>query len=168
MAVFLSAFGVFAIAFAIHLIWWRLRVPRRQAAVLSALFLSVAIAGFGTIAIGNPFPGEMPVPRILLSVLLFFSFSAAYLILFSALEADSPTLTVIGLIAERGSRGIHRQEVISIMQRHSYVKLRIEQMVTDGMVVEMPNGLRLASQGLWLTSIVLFYRTMLGRKHVGG
>jgi hypothetical protein len=168
MAVFLSASGLFVMALVIHLIWWRLGVPRRQSAALVGLFLATAICGFTVIHAGDFFPGETSLPRLLLAILLFGSFCVAYLILFSALEADSPTLTLIWLIAETGPRGIHRDDLMRAMERHSYVRLRVDQMIADGMAVETSSGLRLAAQGLWLSSLVLLYRRLLARKHVGG
>jgi predicted permease len=168
MAVFFSASALFVIAFVVHLIWWRLKVPRRQSLTLLALFLTIATGGFAMIYVTDLFAGELPVPRLLLAILLLGSFCIVYLILFSALEADSPTLTLIRLIADAGLPGIHGDELMRAMERHSYVQIRIDQMIADGMAVETPTGLRLASQGLWLSSIVLLYRRMLARRHVGG
>lgn len=168
MGVLLSASGLFVVALALHLVWWRLKVPRQQLAALLGLFLLTAACGFTTICAGDFFTGELPLPRLLLAILLFGSFGVVYLILFTAVEADSPTLTLLELIAETGSRGIHSNELVRAMERHSYVQLRIDQMIADGMVVETPPGLRLAAQGQWLSSLVLFYRRLLGRTHVGG
>jgi hypothetical protein len=168
MSVLLSASGLFAVTLVVHLVWWRLRVPRQQSAALVGLFLAMAAVGFSMIGAGALVGSGLPLPRLLLAIMLFGSFGVVYLILFTALEADSPTLTLLGLIAARGSQGIHRDELIRAMERHSYVQARIDQMVADGMAVETATGLRLAAQGLWLSSLVLFYRRLLGRKHVGG
>jgi hypothetical protein len=168
MAVFLSTSVLLAVAFAVHLIWWRLKVPRRQPLALLVLFLAVAVCGFATIHAADPFAGELPLPRLLLAVLLFGSICVVYLILFSAMEEDSPSLTLIRLISEAGSRGIHRTELLKAVEGHSYIKVRIDMMISDGMAVETATGLRVASQGLWLSSLVLFYRKMLARRKVGG
>jgi hypothetical protein len=168
MAVLLSAAALFAAALAIHLVWWRVSVPRAQLAALLGLFLATAVVGFAAIGAGDLVGGELPLPRLLLAILLFGSFCLVYLILFTALEADSPTLTVLGLIAEAGSSGIHKEALSRAMERHSYVGVRIDQMVADGMVVETASRLRLAAQGLWLSSLVLLYRRLLARKHLGG
>jgi hypothetical protein len=168
MAVFLSASLLLAVAFAVHLIWWRLKVPRRQPLALLVLFLTVALCGFATIYAADLFAGELPLPRLLLAVLLFGSIGVVYLILFSAMEEDSPSLTLIRLISEAGPRGIHRAQLLKAVEGHSYIKVRIDMMISDGMAVETATGLRLASQGLWLSSLVLFYRKMLARTKVGG
>jgi hypothetical protein len=168
MAVFLSAFGLFAAALVVHLVWWRLKVPHRQSLTLLTLFLTSAVCGLALIYATDRLSSQLPVPRLLLAILLFGSLCVVYLILFSTLEADSPSLTLIRLIADAGRRGIHGDELMRAMEQYSYVQIRIDQMITDGMVVETEAGLRLASQGFWLSSLVLLYRKMLARRHVGG
>ncbi|WP_421999898.1 hypothetical protein [Reyranella sp.] len=168
MAVLISAVGLFLAALVLHLIWWRFKVPRRQLAALAALFLMVAAVGFAALVASGIFSDDLPLPRLLMAILLFGSLGVVYLILFTALEADSPTLTIIGLISETGASGVHREALIRAMARHSYVQTRIDQMVADGMAVESASGLRLAAQGLWLSRLVLLYRQLLTRKHVGG
>ena len=168
MAVFVSGLALLAIALVIHVIWWRLKVPRRQPLTLAMLFLSVAVLGFAAIYAADLFSGGLPLPRLLLAFLLYGSGAVVYLIFFSAMEEDSPSLTLIRLISEAGPRGIHRDDLLRVVERHSYIKVRIDMMVSDGMAVETPTGLRLASQGLWLSRIVLFYRKLLARKIVGG
>lgn len=168
MAVFISASTLLAIAFVTHVIWWRLKVPRRQSFTLAMLFLSVAVCGFAAIYAADLFSGELPLPRFLLAVLVFGGGSLVYLIFFSAMEEDSPSLTLIRLISEAGPRGIHRNDLMRVVERHSYIRVRIDLMVSDGMAVETPTGLRLVSHGLWLSWFVLFYRKLLARKIVGG
>jgi hypothetical protein len=168
VAVLLSASAIFAIAFAIHVAWWRLRVPRRQLFTLSMLFLAAAVCGFAAIHAVGLFPGQLPLPRFLLAVLLLGGVCGVYLILFTAMEEDSPSLTLLRLISEAGSRGIHRDDLLRVVERHSFIEARIDLMVADGMALETPTGLRLGPQGHWLSSVVLFYRRLLVRKVVGG
>jgi hypothetical protein len=168
MVVFLSASILFLLAFAIHLIWWRRKVPRRQSFALLTLFLLTGACGFAIVLFADLAYGELRFPRLLLAVLLYGSFCVVYFIVFSALEADSPTLTMVRFVADAGPRGIHRDDLMRAMERHSYVQTRIDQMITDGMAVETLTGLRLAPQGLWLSALVLFYRRLLARRHIGG
>ena len=117
--------------------------------MLAMLLLSVAVCGFAVIYAADLFSGGLPLPRFLLAFLLYGSGGVVYL-------------------SEAGPRGIYRDELMRVVERHSYIKVRIDMMVSDGMAVETPAGLRLASQGLWLSRIVLFYRKLLSRRIVGG
>ena len=57
------------------------------------------------------------------------------------MEEDSPSLTLIKLIAEAGPRGVHRDDLMRIVEKHSYIKVRIDMMVSGGMAVETPTEL---------------------------
>ncbi|HWM84128.1 MAG TPA: hypothetical protein VNQ56_18870 [Pseudolabrys sp.] len=167
MTVLLSALALFAIAFAAHLVWWRLCLPRRQLLILFGIIV-VGACGGALLLVFDPLSLGLSVPLALLSVLLYGSFGVVYLILFSALEADSPTLTILNLIASRGQAGIHQDELVREMEKHSYVQVRIDQMVRDGMALESAGRIRLASGGLWFSHFILFYRRLLSREYVGG
>lgn len=168
MVVPIYALALFATAFAIQLCWWRISVPRRQLAAIASLFLAVDVAGcigFAVLGVGPAIAGPF---FLLLTFVLAASLSAAYVVLFTALEADSPSLTILGIIARAGAAGISRADLAREMEQHNYVQERIQQMINDGMVYVTPSGLRLAGQGLWLTTLVLLYRRFLGLDHVGG
>jgi|FEC22Drversion2_1045045.scaffolds.fasta_scaffold00873_6 hypothetical protein len=168
MAVLLYAAGLFALVLAIHVAWWRIKVPRQQLAALLGIILTSAAVGFTVLALVGQTRDGLPLPRLVLSIMLFGSFGVVYLILFTALEADSPTLTILGLIASAGERGIHREELARAMGQHSYVRVRVDQMIADRMAIETPTGMRLGTHGLWLSSLVLLYRRLLGRTYAGG
>jgi hypothetical protein len=168
MSVLIAGAGLFAFAFVIHVVIWRFRVPRHQALAVVLLFLAVgliglsAFAGFGLDAL------HLTPLRLVLAIILFGSFGVSYLILFSALEADSPTMTIIGLITANGDRGICREELSEAMANHSFVQLRLNQMLHDGMAYRSGDRLLPGAQGLFLTKLILWYRRLLGREHIGG
>jgi hypothetical protein len=143
-------------------------VPRQQAGTLFAVILIVGILGSGALfAFG--FEGVGPSgTKLLLAVGVFGSLAAIYLILFSAIEADSPTLTILNLIHANGSQGIRHDKLQFAMSQYSYVQARINQLLQDGMVIETPHGLQLQSRGRLLSSFVLFYRRLLRRNFAGG
>ena len=168
MIVAAYALALFLTAFFIQLCWWRLKVPRRQLATLAALFIAVDVAGCAVFAVFGIGPAAQGATFLLLTFVLSASTAVTYVILFTALEADSPSLTILGIISKAGERGISRTDLMQAMARHDYVQERIQQMINDGMVHSTPTGLRLAGQGLLLTSAVLLYRRFLGLSHVGG
>jgi hypothetical protein len=79
-----------------------LRVPRRQWRALVFIFGLVA-AGVGfALAVAGATRFGLSAPRAVLVALLFGGLALDYLILFSALEADSPTLAMIELVRRHG------------------------------------------------------------------
>src|ERR1700722_6896911 len=100
MIVFASGIALFLTAFAVHAVLWRIHVPKRQGRMLAVIFLVVLSAGVGLLlspAAASIDP-DFSLLRRILTILFYCSFCTVYLILFTAIEADSPTLTMIALI----------------------------------------------------------------------
>lgn len=169
MAVFVAGVGLFAIAFMFHVAAWNFRVPRRQAVTLLLIFLTAGAVGALGLWIFNGSWGFTLTPlRLVLAVLLYFSNCAFYFLLFSAIEVDSPTMTLIGLIRRGGSQGISHEQLAQKIASRSFVRPRLEQMIHDGMLVQIQDRLYPGARGRMLAALVLYYRKMLGQRHAGG
>lgn len=156
---FLAGTGLFLLAFVLHLAVWRSRVPRRQLGTLVVLFAAVLVAGL----IAGAFYSWTSWVRPILAIGLYGSYVVVYVILFTAIEADSPTLTILGLIQARGDRGISHDELARIMAEHPYFQIRLGQMLRDGMAVKTGDRLVAGQHGHLLAKLVLRYRALLGR-----
>jgi hypothetical protein len=168
MSVLFAAVGLFAGALLVHIVAWRIRVPKQQAGTLIVIILMVGIVGFSLLFSFESEDAGLSGARLLLGIGVFGGLAAIYLILFSAIEADSPTLTMINLIQARGIRGIRENELRVAMSRYSYVEARIDQLLHDKMVIETAHGLQIQPSGRWLCTFILFYRRLLLRSHAGG
>jgi hypothetical protein len=165
MAVLVVGLGLFAVAFALHAVIWNIRVPRQQIGGLLLIYLFVGACGcigFWAAPIGFDWL-VLPPLRLLLALLLYGATCGMYLILFSAIEADSPTLTMLGIIRQAGADGIQRHELLRLMAEHSFVHSRLEQMINDGMLISQNGGLSVGPAGHLLAQLVRSYRTFLGR-----
>jgi hypothetical protein len=168
MSVLFAAVGLFAAALLVHLVVWRIRVPKQQAATLVVIILTVGILGFSLLFSFGTEDVGLSGARLLLGIGVFGGLAAIYLILFSAIEADSPTLTMINLIQAGGIRGVREDKLRLAMSRYSYVEARIDQLLQDKMVIETAHGLQIQPSGRWLCTFILFYRRLLLRSRVGG
>jgi len=171
MAIFISGLALFVAAFLIHIIVWRIRVPARQLLTLMHVFLWTFVAGIAAIVILQ-LNGKLAEPISLAGLLLIAMFygglCVTYLIFFTALEADSPSLTMINLISAGADRGITIEKLRARAIANSFVEARIEQMLQDGMAVQSGDRLYMGPSGGLLSSIVLFYRHLLGHSAAGG
>jgi len=170
MIVFASGIALFLMAFAVHVLLWRIHVPKRQGRMLAVIFLVVLIVGVGLLlspaaaSIGPDFS----LLRRILTILLYCSFCTVYLILFTAIEADSPTLTMIALIFDRRAQGIGREELLRSIDFNSFSRLRLDQLLRDDMVLLDGERLRPTRKGRIVVDIILTYRYLLGRTPMGG
>jgi len=169
MPVFLVGAGLFIIAFVIHVVVWKVRRPHHQAASLVLLFLFVGLAGFGGIWLLKASGGSaLSILRAALAILLYLSCCMFYFLLFSAVDSDSPTLTLIGIIRKRGLLGISREQLSQEMAKYSFVRPRLTQMINDGFLVQVGDRLHAGRRGRILATLVLSYRRLLGDREAGG
>ena len=90
------------------------------------------------------------------------SLGIVYLILFSALESDSPTLTMLQLVRQHRRSGITEHELASWSAKRAYSNVRLQQMLRDGLAEQAGSRIRATRRGKRLTLIVLVYCRMLG------
>ena len=171
MSVFLAIVLLLGALFAVHLVWWRVALPRRQRAVLLGLFLIGGLAlapvvalllvwlGFGTLS-------AVQWLNVGLAVL---AFALAYVVTYSALEADSPTLSLVRHIAAAGAGGVSEEELCEFMASRPFVGARLSALVEEGMVHEREGSIHLAEHPYTLFRMVLLHREkVLGLTHHGG
>jgi len=167
MLVFLLGAVLFIISFVIHVAAWNVRCPRREATALFCVFLLVGLVGF----VGSYFiiGGNVLRPfQFALAIVLYSSFCLFYFLLFSAVESDSPTLTLISIIRKSGSRGISREQLMKQSSTRSFVHNRLQQMIRDGFLRQVNDRLYPGPRGRVLARLVLSYRYFLGEREAGG
>lgn len=157
--------------FIIMLLWWRVYLPKRQTktylifaflwtlcwcVVFNCTSLSVfgfaAPSGFGEIA------------RI---ALLMASVILAFMITYSAIEADSPSLVMVLKINGAGKQGLDKEEFNGYMNDSVLIKPRVDDLLLDKMAVFRNGKYTLTAKGRFMTQIFIFYRSLMGLKKGG-
>ena len=156
-----------ALAFVLHLIVWRIRLPKRQTKVMLLMFFGTLAAGmvflwtnpsFEFLGVEAP-AGGLEFFRI---ALMFTAFTLAYMITYSGLEADSPSLVMVLAIADAGPEGLSREIFFEQMTDDILVKPRVRDLLTDKMAVLDGETYRLTPKGVLLARIFVVYRSILG------
>jgi hypothetical protein len=152
-------------AFLFHLGLWRLRVPVHQLKALLMIFM-VFFAG-ATVAvamhsswIGFGDEGTAPWLAWLYFALFYWVAAFCYVITYSAMEGDSPTLSLTRHLHRRGSEGISHDEIEEFFRQRPFVGARVKALVTDNVFIEEQSGYRL-SAGRYL-----FFRVILGYRRI--
>ena len=150
-------------AFVLHLTLWRWRLPKAQLKTLLVIFalvwgvaaLSVlaGVAGAGSLAAGS-------LVGFLYFCLIYWSAALCYVITYSAMEGDSPTLSLTRHLHAKGAEGVSHEEIEEFFRQRPFVGARVKALVTDNIFVEESGGYRLAS------GKYLFFRLILGYRKV--
>jgi hypothetical protein len=151
-------------AFAFHLILWRLRLPQSQLKTLLVLFFLTwcGAVGFAWASDWNYFAlgeGSAFVGFLYFS-LLYWAAALCYVITYSAMEGDSPTLSLTRHLHRKRAEGVSHEEIEEFFRQRPFVGARVKALVTDSIFIEESGGYRLAS------GKYLFFRLILGYRKV--
>jgi hypothetical protein len=109
MEITLTAFFTLLVAWLLHLALWRVRLPKAQLKALLMIFLLVWVAAvFALWASGAALFG---VVGFLYFCLIYWSAALCYVITYSAMEGDSPTLSLTRHLHGKGAEGISHEEI---------------------------------------------------------
>lgn len=92
--------------FSLHVLIWRVRTPAKTLLTLVSLFfivmLCVDVAGYES---------QVEITQLVRFSLLFFSCALVYIILYTAIEKQSPTLAIIQALYRAGLHGLSEDEL---------------------------------------------------------
>jgi hypothetical protein len=157
MRIFFLCFGLFLVAFMIHIAWWRIKTPTIQRKVLLAIFggvFCVFLAISGTAGIS--------MPELVTVTLFYIPSTFAYIAFHTAIEADSPSMVIATKIAETKGVGLTKAELDSIFADASPVEQRIEAMLLEGMVTQHGSKLQLTGKGRALARLLRIVAKVAG------
>jgi hypothetical protein len=150
MQVLASALLLTALAFGVHLAVWRMRIPRRQTRALAWIFLvvPVVLAIVGAVAPNTVVDWCPSGPWQLLHAGCFYTAVAlAYIVVYSALEERSPSMTLLSHAALAPRAGRSRAELEAALGSASPVEVRLAALIRDGLVEEREGMCRLTPKG---------------------
>ena len=154
---------MFGVLWLIHVMWFRLKPPSLRVQALLRLFA----AGFVVLAIGfssgagQPFMHRTPLP--LTAAVLYVLLSLAYVIVYTAVEVDSPSALIALLVSERGDHGMTYADLRGVLTDETLVLARLHDLVAAGSVSFEGTRYRLEPRGVTIARVFGAYRAILGR-----
>lgn len=158
---------LFCVAFILHAVLWKIHLPKRQTKTLLQVFFGFLFFGILFLISIPSFAPEVDnlVPKGILEYLhiclIFVSLTLAYMITYSALEADSPTLVMVMTIAKAGSVGLDKEEFDKILNDDLLIKPRINDLVLDKMAYMERDRYKLTPKGMMMARLFIIYRRIL-------
>jgi hypothetical protein len=174
MNVLLISICLFTFAFVLHVAVWRIRLPHRQTRTLLIMFMGVMAAAFAVFwYAGRTSPEYAAVVPMHLSdylqiALFHVSFTLSYVITYSALEADSPSLVIVRAIEAAGPEGLDKDVLYEKLNDDILVLPRVRDLIRDEMAVIEDGKYRLTEKGRSFIGLFIFYRKLMGAPLRGG
>jgi len=164
---------LFGVAFTLHIIAWRIYIPRRQTKILLLIFLGVLLLGslilFRFAAAISTFGMHPPTAMVGCFRMWLFvvTLILAYMITYSAIEADSPSLLIILKIHAAGSSGLDKELVALQLDDGVLIKPRLNDLLVDKMAELHHEKYRLKAKGAFMARLFTFHRNLI-RANKGG
>lgn len=172
MNVFFWSVVFLSVAFLLHLVIWKIHLPTRQTRALLLIFFGTLMVGLLCLWGMKIFLPSRMIPALFpqyLHIALFvMAFTLAYLITYSAIEADSPSLVMMLAIADAGPDGLPKVHFEQRMTDELLVLPRIRDLVRDKMVTLANGKYVLTPKGKRFALIFIVYRRILGIAEKGG
>ena len=165
---------LFVLAFIIQLVLWKIRLPKRQTKVILQIFFTVLF--MGNLVLWNipndPVLWKITPPASLLEYihisLFFISLTLAYMITYSAIEADSPSLVIMTAIANAEPNGLDKKCFDELMTDDKLVKPRIRDLLLNKMAEMDGDKYVLTPKGVLFARFFIIYRKTMNISHKGG
>lgn len=149
----------FTTAFVVHFIIWKIRIPRRQTNALLGIFFATFILSI--IFLKPDFFESLYI------FVLFTSLTLGYIITYSAIEVDSPSLSLVMAFDKSAKDGLSREEISKFMTNEKLVITRINDLVRDKLIYNDSSKFKLTVKGRRFIRIFILYRRFLGAQKGG-
>lgn len=159
---------LFILAFMVHLVIWKIKVPERQKTALLVTFVAVLVSGLIGLKLGNYFyPAQffwtpnnlieyLHIGLFLLSLLFF------YVSLYTVVEADSPSLKTIVRVYETREAGVTLDKLIEYFNGERFLRSRLHHLIKDGMLSYDGQHYTLTATGTNFLGVCIYWRKILG------
>ncbi|TAN40603.1 MAG: hypothetical protein EPN25_07025 [Nitrospirae bacterium] len=157
---------LFLVSLVLHVIIWRIRVPRHDALVLFFIFLGApSVLFFAGHEIRNVIQATT-LARIetIYALLLHFALSCAYIASYPAAQAISPSLDILLVIASSEFGRLTEKEINAYYPDTELVSARINDLKRSVLIAQGHHGLTLTFPGRVVTFFFITYRRLLGLK----
>jgi len=149
MVAFLTAFSLFIASFGVQVVLWRIRVPRNQTRALLLVFgIAPLVLATFWLAGAAEFSWPVPSPADWIGIGLFHAAATGcYLIVYTGVEEDSPSITIINALEAAGNAGCSRAELASRITEDRFVRPRLLALKRGRFLEEAGDGRRLTARG---------------------
>ena len=163
MKIFLTTLALFVTAFVLHVIIWRIRLPRHQLRALMLVFGSIILLWVPVSVLAT-----ISEPDVLHVVLFYVVSSLCYFIIYTTIEADSPTLSLMQYIAVHEPQGIPADQVKQFLTRRPFVKARLSALIHSGEIREQNGCYKISGNPSLFFRLILEFRKLYGPISRGG
>jgi len=174
MIILIIGLSLFSISLLSHIVIWRFFLPNNHRRGLLIIFLVFLILGLISIHFVDIHIGSIKIRTPLLMVeiihivLLYVGLTLAYIVTYSGLEVDSPSLVIVNIISENFKEGISLEHLYETLPDEMLVKPRVDDLLKDNMAIKVNDKYFTTHKGANMARLFNFYRKLLNVSARGG
>jgi hypothetical protein len=155
MTALLGSLALFALAWLLHLAWWRWKPPQHGWLALLVVFAAAPLLAAGLwLLLWRSLPLVVwELPAVIVS---YAGAAACYAIAYTGVEQTSPSLMIIRALAAARDRGCSTEELAVLFTEELLLRPRLELMRRDHLLVAADGGHALTPRGRRAARLALF------------
>lgn len=165
MSSLLAALLAFSLLSVIQVVAWRMRKGGGHYLALSGLSVAVMIVALAAFVVLERAGHAAFLPATVIDywnfVLLYSAMALAYMITYSAVQADSPTMVILLKIEDAGPSGCSRDELFIDLDDSILIVPRLNDLLIGDLVRIEGGRYRITHQGSLLARTYIAYRALL-------
>lgn len=166
---------LFFLGFIIHLIIWKIRIPKKQTQTLLEIFFSILIVWTFILLGASEYVRLLGLQINSLGFLeyihifiFYIAVTLAYISFYSLIEIDSPSFRIIIELLNAGSSGLDERNLYHALSSKPILESRISQLVKDGMVIKKDENYIPTGKGIKFLKVIILYRKLMKASQRGG
>lgn len=167
MNLLLGTGAVFTLAFLFHIVLWRFWRPRSHTKGLLVIYFLAAVIFLALTSFG-PMAGDYTGPDKLAFVILYLGLVFFYIINYSAVEADSPTFSLIMKLYRAHPTGLTKDQIRGPKLEKPFLILRLEQLESLGKIEHRDSKYVLRKSAFGPLKLIAMYRKIILGQSSGG
>lgn len=154
------------LSFTVHLLWWRIKMPTHTTGVLLLIFFAMPIA-YAIYLFCFEHAITLSLYEHTRLILLYVSCSFIYVIVYSAIEQQSPTLGMVSFIDQHHALGCTDNALMDFLNVDDEIKKRLSLMARSGWLTYKKDRWYLTKSGRRIARIFQCAASIFGLKRGG-
>jgi len=158
----------------IHIAWWRIRIPKREVLSILIIFSAVILTGlsailyFTDIIVGDNQSLVSSIIHISHISFFYIIMMTIYIVIYTGLEDESPSLFLLLQILNSGKDGIEISKLYKSITNDTFIGPRIKFLIEEEMASVKDSRIIILSKGQKFLNVFRFIQNTLKLSKISG
>jgi len=167
MNILIAGIFLFLMAFILHLLIWKVRIPDNPIKTITILFTSILLGGIFVLRYASlsnlifESAALLSFSECLHVTLIFMSLLSVYYFVYGALTDESPSMFTMLNVAGMDEEGLSENELNELITDDLFIRPRMDYLVDEKMVCLQEEKYRLGSKGKNFIGMINFFQNLM-------